>query len=315
MDKKIIVVFQQSRVPFFSVRESHILRLRAALPAAEVIWCHSRDEFLAALPNAEVALTWRFQQEWFDLAPELRKIATPAAGRDFFAVTSVPERIEIKNGTFHGPLMAESVLGLLLAFNRGILTAYRHQLQGDLWPDHALLGARLISGTHAVIIGFGKIGQHVGRMLKHFNIRVTGIRRTAVSAADLPMWFESGDSVQPPACLHRVLADADHVIMLLPSDTGTDHFLGEREFECMPAHAVVYNFGRGNSIDETSLAKALRAGSIRGACLDVFQQEPLTAESPLADGNLPGLVRMPHASAFTEMYIERFIDECIEWLR
>ncbi|MFA7172141.1 MAG: NAD(P)-dependent oxidoreductase [Kiritimatiellia bacterium] len=313
MNKKIIAVFQQSRVPFFSVQECHIQRLRASLPAAAVIWCHSRDEFLAALPEAEVALTWRFKQEWFDLAPKLRKIATPAAGRDFFAASSIPEWIEIKNGTFHGPLMAESVLGLLLAFNRGILTAYRHQLQGELWPDQALLGARLISGTHAVIIGFGKIGQHVGRMLKHFNIRVTGIRRTP--AVNLPAWFESGDSVQPPACLQRVLAHADHVIMLLPSDTGTDHFLGEREFECMPAHAVVYNFGRGNSIDEVALAKALRAGSIRGACLDVFQQEPLTAESPLADENLPGLVRMPHASAFSEVYIERFIDECIEWLR
>lgn len=264
MNKKVIVVFQQSKVPFFSVQESHILRLRASLPEAKVIWCHSQDEFLTALPKAEVALTWRFKQEWFDRAPKLRKIATPAAGRDFFDITALPERIEIRHGAFHGPLMAESVLGLLLAFNRGILTAYRHQLQGDLWPDQALQGVSLISGTHAAIIGFGKIGQHVGRMLKSFNIRVTGIRRTPFPSADLPAWFESGDSVQTPACLHRVLADADHVIMLLPSDTGTDHFLGEREFGCMPEHAVVYNFGRGNSIDERALAKALKAGEFAG---------------------------------------------------
>lgn len=312
MNKKIIVVFQQSRVPFFAVQDRHVQRLRASLPAAEVIWCHSQEEFLAALPEAEVALTWRFQQEWFDLAPKLRKIATPAAGRDFFAVSSVPERVEIKNGTFHGPLMAETVLGLLLAFNRGILTAYRHQLQGELWPTEALLDARLISGTHAVIIGFGQIGWHVGRMLKPFNVRVTGIRRS--SNADLPEWFAAGDSVQPPSNLHCVLADADHVIMLLPADTGTDNFLGKREFDAMPAHAVIYNFGRGNSIDEEALAEALRTGAIRGACLDVFKEEPLTANSPLADGNLPGLVRMPHASAYSEMYIERYIDECIEWL-
>ncbi len=313
MDKKVIVVYQQSRVPFFSVQERHIRHLQASLPAAEVIWCHSRDEFLDALPAAEVVLSWQFRQEWFDRAPRLRKIGTPAAGRDFFSVTAVPAQVEIRNGSFHGALMAETVLGLLLAFNRGILTAYRHQMQGELWPDQALYDVRLIAGTHAVIIGFGKIGQSVGRMLKCFNVRVTGIRRSA--DAERPAWFEEGDAVLTPTALPAVLSGADHVIMLLPSDTGTDNFLGEREFACMPAHAVVYNFGRGNSIDEAALARALQSRSIRGACLDVFKEEPLRANSPLADGTLPGLVRLPHASAFGDAYIDRFMDEFIEWLK
>jgi phosphoglycerate dehydrogenase-like enzyme len=78
---------------------------------------------------------------------------------------------------------------------------------------------------------------------------------------------------------------------------------------------VIYNFGRGNSIDEAALAEALRSGSIAGACLDVFAVEPLPETSPLADETLPGLVRMPHASAYCECYIDRCLDEFIEWLR
>jgi (S)-sulfolactate dehydrogenase len=76
---------------------------------------------------------------------------------------------------------------------------------------------------------------------------------------------------------------------------------------------VVYNVGRGNCIDEAALAKALETGALRGACLDVFAQEPLPSDSPLAR-DLPGLVRVPHASAFTEDYIDRFLDEVIAWL-
>ena len=105
------------------------------------------------------------------------------------------------------------------------------------------------------------------------------------------------------------------MIMVLPSDTGTDKLMGRKEFEAMPAHAVLYNLGRGNSVDEDALAEALRNKVIAGACLDVFAREPLTPESPLADGSLPGLVRLPHASAYAESYIDRYLDEFIEWLK
>ena len=83
----------------------------------------------------------------------------------------------------------------------------------------------------------------------------------------------------------------------------------------MPENATVYNLGRGNSIDEEALAEALRTGSISGACLDVFAHEPLDENSPLADKSIPGLLRMPHASAFCNEYIDRFLDEFLDWLK
>ena len=311
MKVESITVFQESRVPVFSAKARHIGQLRAAFPGARVTWCRSEASFLRALPRTQVALTWAFRQEWFEQAPALRRVATPAAGRDFFVLTP-PARVKVRYSTFHGPVMAETVLGLMLAFNRGLFEAYRRQLAGELWPREALYGARLLAGTHAVIVGLGHIGGTIGRMLKPFGVRVTGVRRSPPRRR--PAWMRGDDRVVALDGLDAALRGADHVVAVLPSDTGTDQLLDARRLALLPRHAVVYNVGRGNCIDEAALAAALRAGALRGACLDVFAQEPLTADSPLA-ADLPGLVRVPHASAFTETYIDRFVGETIAWLK
>ncbi len=305
-----IVVFQESTVPCFCIRASHIARLRAAYPAAKVTWCRSEASFQKALPRAQVALTWRFRQAWFERAPLLRRIATPAAGRDFFPITPPPQ-VAVRHGTHHGPLMAETVLGLMLAFNRGILEAYGRQLKGELWPREAVYDIRLLRGSHAVIVGFGHVAAAIGRLLKPFGVRVTGVRRTPQKRR--PAWFSRDDALVTTDRLDAVLPQADHLILVLPSDTGTDRMFDAARLARLPRHAVVYNVGRGNCIDEAALAEALKSGALRGACLDVFAKEPLTAASPLAK-NLPGLVRMPHAAAFAGEYMDRFLDEVVEWL-
>ena len=193
MKKQTIVISLESRIPCFCIQEHHIKWLKRKLPNSEIIWCRDREGFLTALTDADTVLTWRFKQKWFELSPRLRRIGTPAAGRDFFKVTSLPDHIEMKNGTFHGPIMAETAVGMMLAVNRGILKAYRHQLDGEIWPDQPLFGSRLLCGTHAVIIGFGRIGQHVGRLLKAFGVRITGLRRNVSS--DIPDWFEKNDKI------------------------------------------------------------------------------------------------------------------------
>jgi phosphoglycerate dehydrogenase-like enzyme len=306
-----IVVFQENAVPCFSIRARHVARLRAAYPDAKVTWCRNEASFLRALPQAQVALTWAFRQAWFDSAPKLRRIATPAAGRDFFPITP-PPNVKVRYGTFHGAIMGETVLGLMLAFNRGLFVAQRRQLKGELWPREALYDARLLRGSHAVIVGFGHVAEGIGRLLKPFGVRVTGLRRTPQKR--LPAWFEKGDAVLATNRLDAVLPTADHLILVLPSDTGTDRMFDARRLARLPRHAVVYNVGRGNCVDEAALARALTRGALRGACLDVFAREPLTADSPLAK-NLPGLVRLPHASAFAEPYMNLFIDEVIAWLK
>ena len=311
MKIETIAVFQESSVPFFCMKASQVARLRAAFPKVKVTWCRSEAAFVKALPTTQVAVTWAFRQEWFACAPRLRCLLSSAAGRDFFPITP-PARVVVRQGTFHGPLMAETVLGLMLAFNRGILEAYRLQLKGNLWPREELYDhMRLLRGSHAVIVGFGHIGTSLGRMLKPFGVRLTGVRRTPQMRR--PSWFGKDDDLVTLAQLDGVLPEADHLLLVLPSDTGTDRLIDAARLARLPRHAVIYNVGRGNCIDEAALAKALTSGVLRGACLDVFAQEPLTKDSPLAK-NLPGLVRLPHASAFAEEYMDRFIDDVIAWL-
>ncbi len=311
MKLDVIAVFQESSVPCFCARQRHVTRLRREFPAAEVRWCRTRQTFERLLPRMRAAVTWAFRQEWFERAPELRRVASSAAGRDLFPLDP-PPHVKVMRGTHHGPIMAETVLGLMLAVNRGLYDAYTCQMRGELWPSANLHGIRLLAGTHAVIVGFGHIGQHIGRMLKCFDVRITGVRRDVPQRQ--PEWFGSGDAVVPLSRMDGVLRKADHVIAVLPSDTGTDNIFGERRLALLPRHAVFYNVGRGNCVDEQALAKALRRGRLRGACLDVFAQEPLTRGSPLAD-NLPGLIRLPHSSAFADDYFDRFLDEVVAWLK
>jgi len=298
-------------VPCFCFRARHVVRLRAAFPSAKVTWCRTKASFLRALPRAQVAVTWAFRQEWFARAPQLRCILSSAAGRDFFPLTP-PHQVVVRHGTFHGPLMAETVLGLMLAFNRGILDSYRLQLQGQLWPREQVCDSvRLLRGSRAVIVGFGHVGTAIGRLLRPFGVCVTGVRRTQQRRR--PVWFGKDDELVTLDKLDAVLPQADHLILVLPSDTGTDRMFDAKRLARLPRHAVVYNVGRGNCIDEVALADALKRGALRGACLDVFEKEPLTPSSPLAE-NLPGLVRLPHASAFAEEYMDRFLDEAVAWL-
>jgi phosphoglycerate dehydrogenase-like enzyme len=108
--------------------------------------------------------------------------------------------------------------------------------------------------------------------------------------------------------LGESLRSADWLVMALPGDTGTDDIVSAAELRCMKRTAVIVNVGRGNAIEERALAAALKSRRIAGAYLDVFKKEPLAASSPLA-ADLPGLVRLPHASAFAPEYLPMFFRE------
>ncbi len=115
------------------------------------------------------------------------------------------------------------------------------------------------------------------------------------------------DAVMPVTLLHALLRQADHVVVTLPSDTGTDHLFDEKAFAQMKKSAYFYNLGRGNAVDEEALVAALSSGGIAGAFLDVFEQEPLPADSPL--WTAPNLEFLPHASAVSREYLDLWIDE------
>ena len=271
------------------------LKLFESLVDGDVVSVRSERAFRKELPSATHAICWEFRREWFAATRRLKVLATPGAGRELLpADAEIPNGVKKFHGGFHGPIMGETVVAYMLAWCRGLMAAYGWQKEGgdaNLWR-RADFGncCYSLAGTKAVVLGYGKIGRATGAKLKALGVSVKGIRRRNIG--ELP------DEV----------ADADWLICVLPSDTGTDNIVDAGLLRRMKRSAVVVNVGRGNAIDEQALADALARRRIAAAFLDVFKREPLTSESPLAAG-LPGLFRFPHGSAFAPDYLVRFFRE------
>jgi phosphoglycerate dehydrogenase-like enzyme len=230
-------------------------------------WSLGRQNLLDAVPDA----------------PRLRWIQSSSAGVEDLASPVLAERgIVLTNagGVFDVGL-AESVLGFLLAFSARILESAR-RAPGEWVSDPV----RLLRGTLALIVGAGSIGTETGRLLRSAGLRVCGIARTVRTPEDV---FES---IAGPDSLHEELALADHVVNVLPVTPSTRGMFDARAFAAMKPSAVFVNIGRGDTVDEPALVEALLGGVIAGAALDVFETEPLPAESPL--WRMPNVLVSPH---------------------
>ena len=298
-------------VSCWTLNARQLRRLKAELPQARVVACRSAEAFRRALPQAQVAVVWVFRPEWLALASRLEWIATPAAGRDYFHVAR--PGLDITYGAFHGHIMGETVAAMVLAVNRGLLANQEARAAGNLWPRDALGGVmRTLAGTHAVIVGFGHIGTWIGRSLKPFGVRLTGVRRHPRSAPR-PDYFDRRDRLAGLDRLDALLPTADHLILALPARPETDGLMSAARLARLPPRAAVYNVGRGTVLDEAALARALVRGRLRAAALDVFRQEPLPAGSPLRGA--PNTLLLPHASAIAPEYLDLFLDEFIPRFR
>jgi phosphoglycerate dehydrogenase-like enzyme len=309
--------------------ERHERRLREALPLVDFRFCQRREEFLEALPEADVAAVWIFRQEWLERAPRLRRIISPTAGAEWFPIQP-PPGLKLEFSRFHGRIMAETVLGMMLGHARGLF-ASRALLAANPWPRaelepwlHTLRGARL------TVLGFGNIGERIARLAKACGPRITGLRRRPTSVSGYapaaqpggeaqqggrrgaPEWFEPGDRLLPASELERVLPETDHLVLCLPASPGTDGILDARRLALLPAHAGIYNVGRGNAIDEEALAAWLASRPLAAAFLDVFREEPLAAHSPLRA--LPNCLILPHLSAIAPDFLDLFVEELLERL-
>jgi phosphoglycerate dehydrogenase-like enzyme len=111
------------------------------------------------------------------------------------------------------------------------------------------------------------------------------------------------ERIYGPDALHEMLGECDYVVIALPLTPDTEHLVGEAELRAMKSDAYLVNIARGGIVDEAALVQALREGWIAGAGLDVFEEEPLPADSPL--WGLENALISPHVAGFTPRYDER----------
>jgi len=306
----IAVYLTHPTISCWQITSEQVARLCRSLPDDTITHCATETEFLQALPRAEGVLTWEFGRQRLKQAPELRWIATPAAGHEWIDIGS-DTTIGVFHGSYHGELIGETVLAMMLAQARGVLKASCLQTLQQ-WPRVALgQHSRPLRGSHVVIVGFGNIGRWIARLAKPFGVRLTGVRRRATK--DPAEKLDGAERIVPVTELDRVLPLADHLVVCLPKTAETDHLIDARRLSLLPRTACVYNVGRGNAIDENALTELLRTGRIAGAGLDVFEEEPLAKDSPLR--RLPNVLVMPHAAALSPNYLDLFLDEFIERIR
>jgi phosphoglycerate dehydrogenase-like enzyme len=294
-----IVVWLEHRILAFKVQPAQLDALQARHPQHDFRVVHDQAAFLSELTGAEGALVWNFSAHWYELAPRLRFVATPAAGREKLEPDPTG-RARSVHGHFHGKIMAESLLAMMLFFSRRLDVCVEDQ-RARRYARDQYASTRRLAGQRALIVGYGPLGRECARVLKALGLHVTGVKRN-VSTDPAP-----ADAVAPIAELSALLPRTDHLVLTLPSDTGTTHLISDNQLALMRSSACLYNLGRGNAVDEAALVRALVAGRLGHAFLDVFEQEPLPADSPL--WQTPNLALLPHASAISSEYLDLWFEE------
>ena len=185
-----------------------------------------------------------------------------------------------------GPMIAEWALSRALAFVTKIVDLAADQ-RAHRWSPPAIATLR---GTHAVVVGTGDVGTHVGRLFGALGCRVTGVSRSGQGDATVFSATHTSDA------LAAVVGTADWVVLTLPLTPDTRGLVNEKILRACNG-AVLMNAGRGAVVDESVLPRALAEGWIGGAALDVFETEPLPEASPLWDD--PRVLISPHVSGLT----------------
>jgi phosphoglycerate dehydrogenase-like enzyme len=169
---------------------------------------------------------------------------------------------------------AQHVLAMMLALGRQLLPSHRDQLNDRSWHyAERRYNSRLLTGQTVLMLGFGAIGRRLAELLAPFGMTLLAVRRQIRS--------ERGVRIIPEEQVSAALAQADHVVNILPDNASTRNYVNARRLACFKPGARFYNVGRGTTVDERALLEALRSGRIGDAYLDVFETEPLPSESPL----------------------------------
>ena len=267
------------------------------------------EQLLARAADADgllTLLTDRVDASLIDHSPRLRAISNYAVGYDNVDLEAATAR-GIPVGNTPDVLTdatADLTFALLLAAARRLPEAIAAVGDGDwlTWEPGLYLGAEVFGATLG-IVGFGRIGQAVARRASGFDMTV--LHTGSGSGTGGESGSESG-----PASLESLLERSDFVSLHCPLTPETYHLIDDRALARMKPSAILVNTARGPIVDHDALRRALIAGEIAGAALDVTDPEPLPAGDPLLEA--PNLIVVPHIGSATRAARERMADLAVD---
>lgn len=304
-------------------------RLRAVSPDLEVVQKSVREgrdaqETGDLLDGPEEVLYCMVPPRDLSRAPNLKWVQLHSAGINHLGEHPILQssiRLTTSSG-IHATPIGEFVLAAMLALARHVPRMVRMQ-DRRVWPERRweFFRGTELRGHTLGIVGYGSIGRETARLAKlGFGMRILALTRdgsrrdrgyvepgTGDPEGELPDgWFK-------PPQLGELLPQADFLLVSAPLTGSTRRMIGEAELRAMKPTAVLVNVARGGLVDEAALARALRENRIAGAALDVFETEPLPAESEL--WKLENVLLAPHISAATSQYDDRAVALFCENLR
>ena len=277
--------------------DEYAAELRRRIPGIDAVATSDLDTFRRVLPDAEIVLAHQFPLDVLPTATRLRWIQVTSAGFEFLepVLDRIGHLVVTNARGIHAGPIADYVMAAMAMLVSDFPAFFRAQ-GARSWERRPIVA---LEGQTVGIVGLGAIGQEIARRSEVFGMDVLGVRR---SGAPLPHVRQ----MYGPDALGRFLPRCDFVVLALPDTADTRALIGAAEFAAMKPGAFMINVGRGTAIDEPALIDALTRRTIAGACLDVFEVEPLPRESPL--WTMPNVIVTPHIAGMRTDYIARLTD-------
>jgi phosphoglycerate dehydrogenase-like enzyme len=258
-------------------------------PATSVL---SKSELDPALTDADVAYGQPDAAGVLQ-APRLRWLQVSSAGYtrydtpEFRKAAAERKLVVTNSSTVYAEPCAEHVLAFMLAHARRLPEALRTGAGGGSvsWLE-LRKASTLLRGQNVLLLGFGSIARNLVDLLRPFRVEIVALRRQPSG--------QEGVAVVASENLPQALANADHVVNLLPANPDSARFMSASRFAAMKRGAAFYNVGRGATVDQEALLAALRSGQVGAAWLDVTEPEPLPAGHPLLSE--PNCFITPHTA-------------------
>ena len=283
-----------------------VSQLSAECPAFSYSAAQSSEQAMEKAPDAEIliGLAPALSEALLRSMTNLKWIHALTTGVDnLIKSPSLGPDVFLSNSRgFHGPQMSELAVLLMMSTLRDYPRILENQKakRWERWPQP------LLHGRTASIVGLGSISEALTERLLAFGMTVTGVSDGRTNVPGITRIYKRSE-------LADAAVNADFLIVLVPYSTQTHHLVNDKIIAAMRPDGILINLSRGGCVDEEAVARHVRAGTIRAAALDVFEQEPLPPESALWD--TPGITLTPHIGGMSDIYREQVLPNVINNLK
>lgn len=267
------------------------------------------DDLVKRIGEADVVLaSGMWKNDLIPHAAKLKFIQSISSGMDQYSKELLGAKgIRLASAAgVNARAVAEHAIALILAIARRLPEARDNQhkktwrgMIGDLAQREDELGGKTL-----LVVGMGRIGSHLAKLARAFDMKVVGIRRDPAAGAN------GADSIHGMGDLVKLVPEADFVALTCALTPETTGLMSAAAFAAMKPSSVFVNVARGKVADEAALIATMKAGKIWAAALDVTVDEPLPDSSPL--WSMPNVFITPHTAGETRAYEDNVLDILME---